>query len=140
MRVVLDTNVLISSLGWKGPEYLLMQKILNGDLHGFISPSIIEEFMGVTTRNKFDFTETEVKEFIEIIISSFEVVLPREKVEIVLEDPKDNIIIECALESKANIIVIGDRHLLSLRNVNEIRIMKASELLDICSKYEDIDS
>ena len=62
------------------------------------------------------------------------VVEPKEEIKFIKEDPKDNIILECALAAKAGYIVSGDKHLLKLKEYKGIKIMSAREFLDILEK------
>ncbi|MDP3765803.1 MAG: putative toxin-antitoxin system toxin component, PIN family [Nanoarchaeota archaeon] len=54
-----------------------------------------------------------------------------EKLEIVKEDPSDNIIMESAVEGKADFIVSGDQHLLKLKEYKGIKILTPREFLDL---------
>ena len=56
---------------------------------------------------------------------------PKQKVEIVKDDPDDNKVIECAIESSSDYIVTYDKHLLKLKKYEEIKIMKPEEILKI---------
>jgi len=56
---------------------------------------------------------------------------PSETINVVLEDPEDNRILECAVEAKANYIISGDSHLLNLRKYLSVQVLNTAEFLDI---------
>jgi len=129
LKIVADTNVLISALGWQSNEFKLIEKCMKKEINLIISLEIIEEFRKVAIRPKFDFSLDEIEDFIDALIEVGEVVQPQERVKIVEDDPSDNKIIECALEGKANYIVTGDAHLLKLKEINGIKIVKSREIV-----------
>ncbi|OQX21210.1 MAG: putative toxin-antitoxin system toxin component, PIN family [Candidatus Altiarchaeales archaeon A3] len=133
MRIVLDTNTLISALGWKGGnEWQLLQKCIRQDNKLVLSKSIIEEFTDVIHREKFGFILTEKKEeFIEYLTEISDVVKPVRKVKVIKDDPDDDKILECALCSKADYIVSGDDHLLDLKEYKGIKIVRTRKMLEI---------
>lgn len=129
MRIVTDTNVLISSLGWRGPEHKLLEMVFDGRIELCLSPEILEEFALVCRRNKLGFDEDDIDEFLTALIDISEIVLPEISIQAVKHDPKDNMVIECALQSGSDAIVSGDRHLLEIGTFENIRICNASALL-----------
>jgi len=128
IKVVLDTNVFISALFWKGAPHQVFKRILEGAILNFISPEIVAEIQG-RLLDKFKLPPEKVKEFLEIIIFSSKVVYPKKKLNIVKEDPSDNKIIECALEAKASFIISGDKHLLNIKKYKGIKIVSPKEIL-----------
>ena len=78
--------------------------------------------------NWFDISEEEITETIDLLMSSFEVVKPQKKIKAILEDEKDNRILECAVEANAKCIISGDKHLLKLKKYKSIEIIKTNQL------------
>lgn len=136
MKVVVDTNILISAFGWPGNPRSIINLAIDGRVDLLVSPDIIEEFKGVALRAKFDFSTEEIAEFIESLLEMGELVIPCEKINAIMSDPDDNIILECAVEANADIIVTGDRHLLDLKTFRGIRIMTAQQFLNFIKDYE----
>ena len=102
----------------------------SGQVLIFIS-SDIEKELGNKLTTKFALSDEE-KEQILIDLSTFTIPLKiSQKIAVVDDDPDDNKFIECAVESKAEFIVSGDKHLLKLKEYNGIKIMKATEFLSI---------
>jgi hypothetical protein len=63
-----------------------------------------------------------------ISLSWVSIVYPKQKIYII-SDPKDNIFLECAVESKAKFIVSGDNHLLELKEYRDIKIVTAKTFI-----------
>jgi len=129
IRVVLDTNVFISALFWKGAPYQVFKRILEGVILNFISPQILEE-LKERLLYKFKLPSEKVREFLEIIVFNSQIVYPKKKLNVVKKDPKDNKILECALEAQASFIISGDKHLLEIKEYKGIKIISPKELLN----------
>jgi len=91
------------------------------------SPDVLEEIERVL-RNKFEVPEDKIGEFLEEILIFAEVVFPVKKVNIIKEDPSDNMILETAENGNDDIIVSWDKHLLNLSKFGSVPIIRASEL------------
>lgn len=129
MRITVDTNVLISALGWNGAEAAVIEKVLDSGLELCMSAQILSEFYRVVKYPKFGFTEEEIDGFIGRLLPSVIIVTPAQNVNVVVEDPDDNKIIECAVAGKSGYIISGDKHLLQLGEYEGIKIIRASEFL-----------
>lgn len=130
-RLVLDTNILISALGWKGNPRAIFQKILNGDFELLISSKQLKELMRVLDYPKFGFAEDKKSRFLSIILEAATLVEVRHKLNIIKEDPSDNMLLECALSGGADYLITGDRHLLKLKMLKNIKIITPKEFLDL---------
>ena len=129
MRVTVDTNVLISALGWNGAEAAVMEMVFNCSLELCISTQILSEFYRVVGYPKFAFTEDEIDGFIGRLLPNAVLLNPSKRIHAVEADPDDDRIIECASEGKSDFIITGDKHLLQLGVYEGIRIITASEFL-----------
>ena len=128
IKVVLDTNVFISALFWKGAPYQIFKRILEGAILNFVSPQILAEIKE-RLLDKFKLPPEKVKEFLEIIVFNSQLVYPKKKLNIVKKDPKDNKILECALEAKASFVISGDKHLLEIKEYKGIKIVTPREFI-----------
>lgn len=128
IKVVLDTNVFISALFWKGAPHDVFRKILEGAILNFTSPKILEE-LKERLLIKFKLPAEKVREFLEVIIFNSQIVYPKKKLNVVRKDPSDNKIIECALEAKASFVISGDEHLLEIKEYKGIKIITPREFL-----------
>jgi uncharacterized protein len=126
-KVTLDTNILISALGWKGNPHKILQKVIDGEIELFISHDQFDELSRVLDYPKFDFTDEQKTRFKELISKIATLVRTSRKLDIVKEDPSDNRILECALVADVDFIVSGDRHLLSIRELGRTKIIRATD-------------
>jgi len=129
MRVVVDTNILISGLLWDGNESEILKLCKTGEITLIISPDIIIELESVLSRKKFGLTKTEIDSAIGEILSISKIVNPRAIIDIIKEDPDDNIILECAIEGNAELIISGNKHLFNLKEFMKIPIVRSIEAL-----------
>jgi len=133
VRVVFDTNVLISALVWpRGVPAQVVALARQGRVHSVTSPVLLEELRWVL-QGKLGFQEDPVEAMIEVIIAHSEVVVPRHALHAVQTDPEDNRVLECALEGRADAIVTGDHHLLELGTFREIPLLTPREFLSLVS-------
>ncbi len=139
MRVVIDTNVFVSSLLFKGPTNRVVNLWQNRKFTFLICKEILEEYIRVLAYPKFQLSEEEIKEIIEKELLPFVQIVTIEKpVSIIKVDTSDNIFLSVALTGKAKFIVSGDKHLLGLRKYQGIRILKVNDFLwKFCLKQED---
>jgi len=137
MKVTVDTNVLISALGWNGAEAAVLEMAMDCSLELCISAQILSEFYRVVKYPKFGFTNEEIDGFIGRLLPNVILLSPSTRLYVVEADPDDNKIIECAVEGKASYIISGDKHLLQLGEYEGINIVKASEFLQIVLMKEE---
>ncbi len=126
-KIVVDTNIIVSSIFWSGKPYQIMQKGINQELLIFISKDIIDELKVVLKRD-FGLEEQEIEDIVSAILLFTHLAESKEKIDAV-KDKKDNIILECAVAANAGYIVSGDSHLLNLKEFRGIKIVSANEFL-----------
>ena len=132
MRVVLDTNVLVSALWWDGNERKTLLATLTENVDLLVSDDILSEFLSVVSRKKFTgFPREKISQFIEIILETAIIVEPTDRIGAIKEDEEDNRILECAIMGHADYIVTGDSHLTKLCEFQGVKIITASEFLKI---------
>lgn len=126
MRAVVDTNVLLAALLWRGPPYALLTQVRNGSLGLVNNPRLLAELADVLGRPKFDVilqrsntsrdqALTEVRQIAEVIDPA---PLPRP----VCRDPDDEVL-ALAVAAQADLIISGDNDLLVLQQFNGISIL-----------------
>ena len=132
IRLVLDTNTLISAIGWRDSKpRKILQACLSRKYVLVESTELLKEFLSVISRPKFSFIAEEQKaELLARLISHCEIVEPKERLSIIKEDPADNKVLECALEGRAQYIITGDQHLLTLKHFGRTTILTASNFLE----------
>ena len=130
MRVVLDTNAVVSALLFSGISSELVSLWQKGLITLLLSREILDEYLRVFSYPKFELTEEEIKELIqEEILPYAEVVKPKRRLRVVQRDPSDDKFIECAVAGKARVIISGDKDLLSLGRYRQIRILSPAKFL-----------
>lgn len=129
MRVVLDTNVIVSGLNFPGNERLVLELALRGRFELYLSNFILEETAGVLSR-KFGWYEERSAEALRALGNAGTVIYPRRLTEVIERGHADNRILECAVEASADYLVTGDRrHLLPLEEHRGVRIVNAPRFL-----------
>ena len=133
MRIVLDTNVLISSTFWYGASDKILRKVEAKEIELIISKEIIEEFSGVLNyeeiQQKIKDKNLEIIRSVEKIVSMATITEPKQKLDIIKENSDDNKILECAVEEKVDYIISYDSHLLNLKEFENIKILTPEEFL-----------
>lgn len=128
MKVVLDTNVLVSALaipGGKGEEALA--RVLAEGHQLLLSKPILDELLGVMAR-KFSRDVEELARLAVFLADLATFVEPKIRLRLAADDP-DNRILECAVAGGAEVIVTGDKALVALGRVENVRIMSVKEFL-----------
>ena len=127
MVVTFDTNVLLSATLWDGSvaQKLLFDLIRQG-IKIYSTTEILSEYQEILKRD-FDFTDAEVSVIMEKVFAFVTLVSPQMKIKAVKDDPDDDVIIECALESESKYIITYDKHLLNLKEFRGIRIIRPEE-------------
>ena len=129
-KVVLDTNVFVSALGWKGASRNIFNNCIDGDLELFISAEIFDEIKRVLNYPKFKFSQDEISEFLDQILEVGNFVETKVKVEIIKDDPSDNKFLECAATVDADYIVSRDTHILKIKEFEGIKTMSPEAFLE----------
>ena len=136
LRVVLDTNVFVSSLltrtgapaqvlaAWRARQYLLLT-----------SPAIMAELEATLhyprLRRKYPLTDEDIAQLLDLLAQDALVVPGSVPVAgAIPQDPADEIVLACALDGQADLIVSGDRHLLDLGAYRDISILTVREFLE----------
>ena len=130
LKVVVDTNILISATIIQGKQFEILKLAKLGKINLITSPNILKEFEEVISREKFGFSKEQVSLAIKQILEIAEIIISQHKIDFIKSDPDDNIVLECALESNADIIISGDAHLLDLKKYKEIQIINATEFFN----------
>jgi putative PIN family toxin of toxin-antitoxin system len=127
LRVVLDTNILVSAFFWEGNEREILLKCKKRKLNSIISLEILNELEKVL-KTKFKVPESKIRDFSKEILYFSEIVFPLGELDIIKEDPTDNIILETALIGKAIILITGNKHLLKLKKYKSVKILQAKDI------------
>ena len=129
-RVVIDTNVFISSFFGGNPKEII-DLWKTGEITICVSKDIINEYVEVLRRLGLQ-DEKELQELLQIFAEGHNIVFAAStpSLEIVEQDPNDNMFIECAVALRCSHIISGDKHLKSIENYMGIRIVSPKDFLE----------
>lgn len=128
MRVVIDTNVFISGIFWKGNPYKVLIAWKAGRFINVTSLEIIAEIVRVLEDFEIQLPKSIIREWKELIISNSIIVGSNNKLK-VARDQTDNKLIEAAIAGQAQCIITGDSDLLVLGEFDGIRLVSPSDFL-----------
>jgi len=128
-KVVLDTNIYISALGWNGPERSLYELCLDGRVDLFISNFIVNELLRVLAYPKFKFPLPHRIAFIQDLLRVANTVEVVSIPDLIADDPDDNNILACAEAAGADYLITGDSHLLNYTSFGSTLICAAAPFL-----------
>ena len=131
MRLVLDTNVVVSALVWGGRPYKLLQAATEGDIELFTSPALIDELRRVLARERLASRlaeqRTSVQRMIELYGELAISVSPLSTPRAVPRDKDDDQVIAAAIAANADLVVSGDADLVSLGSFEGVVIVTTAE-------------
>jgi len=127
-NVVIDTNVFISALTGGITTRKILTLLKAGKFKLIISEELLKEIIVVLSRPKFKFDKNNLDRILRYIIRKAHIVFPEEKISI-CRDPKDNVVLECAVAGKADFIVTGDKDLLALKRFRKTSIISPRQFL-----------
>ncbi|HLF98834.1 MAG TPA: putative toxin-antitoxin system toxin component, PIN family [Acidimicrobiia bacterium] len=129
MRVVLDTNVLVSAFLFPGgnPE-AVYRRAIDGRLAMVTSAPLLSELARVLT-DKFGWEQAMSDSALTQVVVIATVVEPTERLDVVRDDPADDRVLEAAVAGAAEVVVSGDRHLLRIGEFRGIRMLSPADFL-----------
>ena len=134
MIATLDTNVLIYETVLDGTMFggvpgSIVDAAVDRRYILALSPAILQEYKNVLSRSKFGLAPEAVELLVRDMESHALIVYPRTRHRIVLDDPDDDAVIDCAVEARADVIVSGDSHLMELTQIDGIPVVTPSRFL-----------
>jgi len=130
MRIVLDTNVLVSGIFFSGPPFEILKAWGEGKLEFVLTVEILDEYYRVAAALGKRFPEIDVSAFLDMVTANSDVVNAVVLPGPVCDDPDDDKFIACAIAGKTRIIVSGDKHLLNVDGFRKIRVFKPRDFTD----------
>lgn len=129
MKVVFDTNILVSALVFPGGRAdIALRRIIEEKDQLLLSKPILNELLGILAR-KFS-RDAEELAHVAVFLSDLSVVVkPRRKFAVLADEP-DNRILECAVTGGADVIVTGDKALLALKNFRKVKLLSLRTYLE----------
>lgn len=137
MRLVIDTNIAISGLLWRGAPSRLLELAFTDAHQVYTSPELFDEFCGTLARAKFDrrvaLSQTTRSALLESFNAACLFVSPDKLPVSIAPDPDDDWVIATALAAEADLIVTGDKPFLGVGSVGPVRIVTVREALELLS-------
>lgn len=135
MKLVLDTNTVISGFLWKQAPRRLIDAAIEGRIVLTTSAVLIDELTSVIRRAKFSRKISEQGVSVSALLDRYtnlaDLVTPARIRRVVLADADDDAVLACALAAQADLIVSGDKHLRNLKSWQGMRITNAAEALTL---------
>jgi len=129
VKIVCDTNILVSGVLFGGHARRLLILAAQGNLVNFTSPDLLREAEDVLLRPKFGLKPDQVFNIIVLFRDTFELVAPSCRINAIAADPADNMVLEAAETASAQFIVSGDKHLLDMNAWRSIRIVSPATFI-----------
>lgn len=130
LKVVIDTNVFVSGLFFNGPPFRILRAWQNGQFRMAVSEEIIDEYKRVIESLTQKLGDIDLDAVLERLVIDAEMVAGYSFELPVCEDPDDDKFLACAMLSKSQYLVSGDKHLLKLGTFLETAIVTPRHFLD----------
>jgi putative PIN family toxin of toxin-antitoxin system len=143
MKIVLDTNVVISGFLFNGPPADILAAGPTENVEFFSSEPLLQELSRILKKKKLANRMHETEYTPEIIMAKYrrivEIVLPVEFLEPqIVRDPDDEMVLSAAYSANADMIVSGDEDLLVLTTFSNIRIISPAECMTLFRAKKDM--
>ncbi len=131
MKVVLDTNVLLSSLAHSSEKRPIFDGVIDGKYTLAISNEIIEEYAEIIAKK----TSVEISENVIRLLLDLDNVQKTDihfKWNLIYKDPDDNKFVDCAISASVKYVVSDDKHFRILKEIDfpYVEVITADEFLE----------
>ena len=135
MKVVVDTNVFVSSFFGGNPKKII-DLWKNEKITLCLSNAILDEYINVLRRIGMK-DGYELEELLSLFSRGFNILFTTKtpKIEIIKNDPGDDKFIECAVALKADAVITGDGEVLAVKEYMGIKILTPQQFLEIHDHY-----
>lgn len=131
MKVVLDTNILVSGIFFpSGPPRQILLHWERGKLDLVILNEIFDEYSRTTEDIRVHYPDTDIAKTLNLVLFNSEICEPEPLAQPVCKDLKDDKFIACAIAGKAKIIVSGDKHLLAVSGYQGVEIIRPKAFME----------
>lgn len=129
MRIVIDTNVLISAIFFKGKPDIILDAWRTGKLTIILSPEILDEYSRVLHRLSEKYQPVDTSEILYLLTVGCKVIEPRIMKSKICADPDDDKFLAAALGGNSITIISGDKHLLDVNGYSGIEVLRPAEFI-----------
>jgi len=134
MRVIIDTNILVSAaIAGRKPESIIMWIIAQPDYEWVVSEEILAEYLEVLARRKLKLTDAERLKWLTLIQTSTRFIDVSTKIDFP-RDQKDAKFLECAIAANADFLITGDRDFTEVQSLGNTLIISASLFAELMIK------
>lgn len=130
MKIILDTNVIVSGIFFSGPPYEILKAWRNGKFKIVVSQEILLEYQRIAEKLNQKFPMINIQPIIDLLIVKADLVIGPELPIQISKDPGDDKFISCALASNSKIIITGDKHLLNVNGYEGLEIIRPREFVE----------
>jgi len=130
LRVILDTNVLLSGIFFSGVPYQILNAWRNGKLSLVVSAEILDEYHRVGRRLSTKYPGVDPEPILTLVEVHTELVDSPSLDDSVCVDPTDDIFFACAVASRCSVIISGDKHLHQANGYRGIRVFSPREFVE----------
>jgi putative PIN family toxin of toxin-antitoxin system len=130
MRVIIDTNVLISGIFFGGPPAKILEAWHGGELKLVVSPEILEEYFEVCERISVRYPDIDIAPILVLVARNSQVVESPPLAEQISRDLDDDKFIACAIASDTRTIISGDNDLLTVSGYERVQVMTPRDFVD----------
>jgi len=130
VRVVLDTNVLLSGIFFGGPPGKIVEAWRNGKVQLVLTRDILEEYREAGEDLVSCHQSIDLGPLLGLLLVHAEIVIGAPLSEPVCDDPDDDKFLACAIAARVTCIVSGDRHLLKVSGYRGIEIVRPRTFVD----------
>lgn len=139
-QVVIDTNVFVSAiLNPRGSPAAIFKLEREKKIKILVSHPILQEYIKTLSyphlQKKHGLSKEQISKKVLRLVKHGKFINPETKLNIVADDPDDNIFLECAVAGEADYIISGDKHLKSLKSFSGIKILDSAAFLNISGHY-----
>ena len=130
MKLIIDTNVLVSGIFFSGPPYTILNAWRHEKISLIISPAILKEYQRTGEKLSKKFPGIDLEHWIALIMLKASIIDAPSLSESVCADPDDDKFLALAIASNTKIITSGDKHLLDVSGYHGISVLKPREFVD----------
>jgi putative PIN family toxin of toxin-antitoxin system len=130
VKIVLDTNVLVSGIFFSGPPYEILKAWRDGKIQLVISTEILKEYQRVADEMAQHFPGVDVSEIINLLMVEAEIAHVPPLPKPVCSDPEDDKFLACAVASAAKYVITGDKQLLMVSSHRNVEIVNPRWFVD----------
>lgn len=131
MKVILDTNVVASGIFFpSGPPRKILEALYEDQFSIIVSMDIISEYVETVNDLLHNYPNKLARRSLDLIVSKSELCQAEPLRKAVCKDPKDDMVIACAISGGVKVIVSGDKHLLDISGYQGVTVLKPRQFLD----------